>query len=431
LARVARRFRVAAAVANGPPEAGVGEEGVFPTRQRADELAAALGEMKGVVMKVAQVASYTNDQLDEQMRAALATLQQQAQPMSAATVAAIVTRELGAPPDATFAQWDPTPIAAASVGQVHRARTHSGEAVAVKVQYPGADEALAADIDTVALLARALVRGPRASTASASVELTSLLGEFKARMVQETDYEREAENQQWVSAEFLGHPYVHVPRVFPSLSSRRVLTTEFATGVRFAEVAAWSQGERDLAGETIFRFHHRCVFVLGRHNADPHPGNYLFHRGGRVTFLDFGALYDVQPGFLSEVSELHAMLTNRWALAVAGATSDDTEVAQPLPTALKPLQWLLEIHAQRGSEFLGHRGPAIPSGLDAPDLTPGSRASSQVLNYTHAVVRALGAQRDWRAIAQEIWPFAPSGEPSTATGTAEAAWTAWASARRV
>ena len=202
--------------------------------------------------------------------------------MSPELAAGMIESELGAPPDQVFAQWDPEPIAAASIGQVHRAITRDGQAVAVKVQYPGIAETMAADLDNVALLRRMLrITAP-------SQDVDALITELRDRVLEELDYRREAANQTLLHDYFDGHPTISVPAIIGELSTQRVVTSELVTGARFAELADWPQEERDLAGETMYRFVFRSLYEMHAFNGDPHPGNYLFHGGGKVTFLDFG-----------------------------------------------------------------------------------------------------------------------------------------------
>src|SRR5690242_5453344 len=244
--------------------------------QTAEDVAATLGTMKGVLMKLGQMASYVDDGLSPAARRALSRLQDSVPPMSAALAAGVVESELGLPPERAFARWDPEPIAAASIGQVHRAITHDGRAVAVKVQYPGIAETIAADLGNVALLRRMLkITAPRQ-------DVDALLAELRERVTEELDYRREAKNQEMFARYYAGHPTIHVPGIVPELSTRRVVTSELADGARFAELAGWSQAERDLAAETIYRFVFRSLYEAHAFNGDPHPGNYLFHGGGRV-----------------------------------------------------------------------------------------------------------------------------------------------------
>ena len=129
---------------------------------------------------------------------------------------------------------------------------------------------------------------PHASHHRPRAGVESLLSELRERIVEELDYSREAGNQQRFAEYYDGHPTIHVPKIVAELSTRRVVTSDLATGARFAELATWPQHERNLAAETIYRFVFRSLYDMRAFNGDPHPGNYLFHPGGRVTFLDFG-----------------------------------------------------------------------------------------------------------------------------------------------
>src|ERR1022692_2758292 len=244
-------------------------------RETAEDVAATLGAMKGVLMKIGQMASYVDDGLSPAVRRTLSRLQDSVPPMSPGLAAMVVEEELGMPPERAFASWDPEPIAAASIGQVHRAITLDGRAVAVKVQYPGIAETIAADLGNVALLRRML-----RITAPAQ-DVDALLAELGYRVLEELDYRREADNQRLLAAYYDGHPTISIPAVIGELSTRRLITSELSGGARFAELAGWPQHERDLAAETIYRFVFRSLYEVHAFNGDPHPGNYLFHGGGR------------------------------------------------------------------------------------------------------------------------------------------------------
>src|SRR2546429_6153237 len=245
--------------------------------QTAEDVAATLGTMKGVLMKLGQMASYVDNGLSPAARRTLSRLQDSVPPMSPELAAQVITEELGRPPDRAFATWDPEPLAAASIGQVHRAITRDGRAVAVKVQYPGIAETIEADPGNVALLRRML------KITAPMQDVDALLAELRERVTEELDYRREARNQQMFARYYAGHPTIGVPGIVPELSTRRVVTSELADGARFAELVTWPQAERDLAAETIYRFVFRSLYGAHAFNGDPHPGNYLFHRGGRVT----------------------------------------------------------------------------------------------------------------------------------------------------
>ncbi len=190
----------------------------------AEQVADALGHMKGALMKLGQMASYLDQGLPEPVREQLARLQADAPSMTPELAAQVVREELGAPPERIFATWDPVPIAAASIGQVHRAITNDGLAVAVKVQYPGVDEAIDADLDNAGLLVQII------AMVFPGVEPEPIVDELRVRVREELDYVQEADNQQLFARYYDGHPFIHVPSVVEHLSSKRVLTTELATG---------------------------------------------------------------------------------------------------------------------------------------------------------------------------------------------------------
>ena len=399
--------------------------------ETAQDVAQTLGAMKGVLMKIGQMASYVDDGLSPSVRRTLSRLQDSVPPMSAELAAGVVEAELGMAPERAFAQWDPEPIAAASIGQVHRAITHDGQAVAVKVQYPGIAEAIAADLDNVALLRRML-----RITAPAQ-DVDALLAELRERVLEELDYRREAANQALVASYYDGHPTISVPKVIGALSTRRVVTSELAVGARFAELAQWSQDERDLAAETIYRFVFRSLYEVHAFNGDPHPGNYLFHGGGRVTFLDFGL---VKHFTQDELQPLMQMARNlcvrndpeefRRSMEIAGflrpgapiSTEDVVEhlavfyatIREPGPLTIRP-----DYSSAVVRRFFDVRSPVAEY-----VSIPRSYVVLQRINLgLFAVLGELSATADWRSIAEEIWPFV-QGPPSTPIGEAEAAWAA-------
>ena len=248
----------------------------------ADDVVEELGSMKGALMKLGQMASYIDEDMPQTFRSAMGRLQHNAPPMSPELASSVIEDELGAPPERIFARWDPLPFAAASIGQVHKAITADGRAVAVKVQYPGIARTIVSDVQNVALLRRIT------AAAVPGLDTRSLIDELGERLREEVDYVLEAENQTLFATYYEGHPVIHVSHVVGGLSTSKVLTSELVAGSRFDEVLLWSQHERNLAAETINRFVSRSLYRLHAFNGDPHPGNYLFHGGGRVTFLDFG-----------------------------------------------------------------------------------------------------------------------------------------------
>ena len=239
-------------------------------------------------MKLGQMASYLDDGLPEPLRLALSQLQSNAPPMSIELSIATIERELGplgrrAVRRVRSAIRSPRRRSARCIGR--RSSTVAGveRAVAVKVQYPGVDEAIVADLRNADLLGAVLRAGLRRARPGRDGRRDQEL-----RIAEELDYELEARNQQLFADYYRDHPFITIPEVVPELSTRRVLTTELVEGFTWAELMQRDRAARDRAGEVIFRFVFRSLYRMGAFNGDPHPGNYLFHDDGTVTFLDFG-----------------------------------------------------------------------------------------------------------------------------------------------
>ncbi len=397
--------------------------------QTAEDVAATLGTMKGVLMKIGQMASYVDDGLAPPVRRTLSRLQDSVPPMSAELAAGVIREDFGAGPEAIFGTWDPEPIAAASIGQVHRAITRDGRAVAVKVQYPGIATTIAADLGNVALL-RSLLR-----VAAPNQDVNALIEELRERITEELDYHREAANQRMFAAYYDGHPTICVPRVVDELCTARVVTSELATGARFAELLTWPQQEKDLAAETMYRFTFRSLYEAHAFNGDPHPGNYLFHRGGRVTFLDFGLVKYFTPDELRPLVHMVKYLcvdsdpeAFRRAMEEAGFLTPGA----PLPTEQIVEHMALfydtvrtagpRTMTQGYASAVARRYFDFRNPLAAYASIPRSYVILQRINLgMFALLGELGATGNWRAIAEEIWPFVQA-PPSTAMGEAEAAW---------
>jgi len=273
----------------------------------ATELLADLDGLKGLVMKFGQMASYLNPSLPPKAQRILARLQSSSRPMEWAQIEVVVRQELGDAPEALFEQFAHTPFAAASIGQVHRAR-YEGRDVAVKVQYPGVDRLLESDLKTVGRMFRWFF-------ALSALDTRGLLAELQERIRQECDYEAEAANQR-LFGRLMANPRVLVPSVVEARSATRVITSELVDGQEFNSfVEASTQGERDAAGALIFDTAFECIFRHCIYNADPHPGNYLFLTDGRVAFLDFGCVKRFSAGFIDRWKRL--------ALTVLDGRKDD------------------------------------------------------------------------------------------------------------
>ncbi len=417
---------------------------VFASAERRDDLdrryqietteqaVALLGDMKGALMKVGQMASYLDQGMPENVRSTLAQLQRDAPPMSRSLVEAVLTEELGAPPDQLFLEWDPDPIAAASIGQVHRAITPDGRAVAVKVQYPGVDRAIGSDLATADVVFRSL------AVLFPGLEPEPVVAELKERLTEELDYEHEAANQQRFAAYFAGHPFIHIPETVPELSTRRVLTTELAAGARFDDVLTWSQEERNLAAETIYRFAFGSIYRLGAFNGDPHPGNYLFRPGGQVTFLDFGLVKTFSRSSLAGFQRMLNSIVLHPDQAEFRATIEELGLLkrdEPFDDALV-VEYFSHFY-----EFVREPGPYTitseyasatvrhmfePTGpfaeIRKAANVPSDFVIIQRINLgLYAIFGQLNATGDWRRIAEEIWPWV-DGPPSTSMAAEVASW---------
>ncbi len=397
----------------------------------AQDVADTLGTMKGVLMKIGQLASYVDDGLAPPTRRVLSRLQDSVPPMSAELAAGVIQAELGGRPEDVFAEWDPLPIAAASIGQVHRAITRDGQAVAVKVQYPGIADTIAADLGNVALI-RSLLK-----LAAPSQDVDSLIDELRERISEELDYRREARSQRMFAAFFDGHPTARVPHVVDELSTDRVITSELAAGARFSEMLGWTQEEKDLAAETMYRFTFRSLYALKAFNGDPHPGNYLFEPGGRVTFLDFGLVKHFTDDELSPLAAMVEALCVRddpegfrRSMEDAGFLKRDAPVStEQVVTHMSlfydtlrqpgPRTMTSEYASAVARQYVDFKSP-----LAAYAAIPRSYVIVQRINLgLFSLLGEMNATADWRAISEEIWPFT-DGPPSTPMAEAEADWLA-------
>lgn len=396
----------------------------------AEDVARELGSMKGVLMKLGQLASFIAEGLPDEAQRALAMLQADVPPMAPSLAAGVVQAELGAAPEEVFLEWSPTPVAAASIGQVHRAVLRDGRVVAVKVQYPGAAEAIMADLDNADAL-----YGLLSTVALRGLDAKAVVEELRARMGDEVDYRREAADQAAFAAAWDGHPSVRVPTVVHELSTGRVLVTEWASGMTWAEFEATATGPaRQRAAETIFRFGQAGLHRLGMFNGDPHPGNYRFAPDGSVTFLDFGLVKRFAPGeWESLAPTLEAVLDGGPAEVVAamersgflapGYSGDPGAVwdyvAGPYlpfrsPTFTFTRAWVAETLARMAD--VGGDTAAVVRRLSLP---AGFVVLNRVVWGVSALMGKLEASGPWRAIIDEYRLGTP---PATALGRAEAAW---------
>ncbi len=427
--------------------AGTRTANVARSKQNADEhlenrhletaikMAATLGEMKGAAMKLGQLASFVDTEFlppeyRELYQEQLAKLRTAAPAMPWKKVEKVLEEEYRDESlDEVFADIEQEAFAAASIGQVHRATLHDGRTVAVKIQYPGVAEAMEADLRNAGMivrLARALAPG---------LDAKAIAAELRERVLEELDYEYEAQNQRSFARAYRGHPFVYVPDVITRLSHRRVLVTELVEGRGFEEVKRLPQAERSRFGEIVFRFSFGSIYHLRHFNADPHPGNYMLLDDDRVAFLDFGMTKKLDPeqieleqraidavvrddpdglrdalhdlGFVKNPSKLDAQRLMEHVKIVGGWYMEDREYEVSSRRVMK----VIEVTSDPRSDYYDlMRRESVP----AEELM-GRRLETGVL----AVLAQLRAKRNWYRITRE-WVYADP--PSTELGEAEWAY---------
>jgi predicted unusual protein kinase regulating ubiquinone biosynthesis (AarF/ABC1/UbiB family) len=411
--------------------------------EAAERMVDALGSMKGAAMKIGQLASFIDTEFlppeyRELYQDKLADLRSAAPPMAWDKVRKVLEEEWEDPVEELFEDFEHEAAAAASIGQVHRAVLPDGRKVAVKIQYPGVAKALRADMQNAGMilrLAKALAPGLDAKAAAE---------ELKERVLEELDYEFEAQNQRSFSRGYRGHPFIYVPDVVTRLSRNRVLVTEWVDGMGFEEVKELPQDQRDRFGEIVFRFCFGSIYHLQHFNADAHPGNYVLMEDGKVAFLDFGmtkqldkeqieleitaieAVLDDDPeelrvalhdlGFLHKPKRVDAEKLMEHVKAVGGWYMEDREVTITAETVMRAMTAVTD---PRSEFFELMRRENVP----ANELM-GRRMESGVL----AVLGQLGATRNWLRIGREWW-FAD--EPATELGREEWAYFESRGERRV
>jgi predicted unusual protein kinase regulating ubiquinone biosynthesis (AarF/ABC1/UbiB family) len=262
------------------------------TAERYTEL---LGHAKGVLMKAGQFFSMVDPAAVgsgefSPYQKALARLQADAPPMDSGLAKEVLHDDLGRPADAVFAEFSDEPMAAASIGQVHRAVLHDGRQVAVKIQYPGAAEAIRDDLANTELLTTFFRFVTSAAGGGMQADLREMTQEISARISEEIDYRHEAANITMFSKLYHGHPFIRVPEVIEEASGDRVLTMTYLDGLDWAAAQQADQDLKNTWAEVILRFATGSYRHANLLYADPHPGNYRFGLDGTVGFVDFGCV---------------------------------------------------------------------------------------------------------------------------------------------
>ncbi len=414
--------------------------------REAERYVTGLGDMKGVAMKVGQLVSFLDaGAIPDQYRAAyqqiVGALQADAPPMPFDTVRVVIEHELGRPIDEAFASIDERPMAAASIGQVHAARLRDGRRVVVKVQYPGVGDAIRADLQNTELLASFASFGMKLSPIRVTADPNAIVEEVAERITEELDYRLEAANQARFCAHYDGHPFLRIPQVVPELSTERVLVMDQHDGLRWSAALEQPQELKDTWGEAILRFVYGSLYDFGAFNADPHPGNYLFHLDGGVSFLDFGCVKRFAPEQVAAMRRISAAVFDDEDADALFESFVDLGCI-PLTTKLRPqrvFDWWAPIwDPGRGAEPFTFTPEfaawVLERNFDAfgewRDIARGMGIGRESKDWTfltriqlglYSVLGALRACRDWRAVHDELRTGDPAG---TDLGRQHQAWKA-------
>src|SRR5271154_2967923 len=403
--------------------------------ETAKQIVAVLGTMKGAAMKLGQVMSFLDvglvaEEHREEFQRELAKLRDAAPTVSFKQMSRVIEDDLEEPLSEVFESFDEEPIAAASIGQVYRATLKDGREVAVKVQYPGVAGAVRADLQNLEMIMRVLKR------MTPGMDVKAIAEEIRERIVEELDYELEAQNQRSLARIFAGHPFIVVPDVVTSLSRERVLVSEFVSGVGFEELQRRSQAERDRIGEIVFRFFLGCLYRHRQFSGDPHPGNFLLLDDGRVAFLDFGLFkrmdadaVELELACQRAVSEGDAETLHR-ALAESGFLPEPEKVDPDkllafirdaiwwYTTADEEVQLSPELATQVMIESSDPRSSHFRE-MRHQDMRPEHLFGRRMEMLTLAVLSQLRARANWHRIARE-WMY--GDDPVTELGREEAAF---------
>jgi predicted unusual protein kinase regulating ubiquinone biosynthesis (AarF/ABC1/UbiB family) len=377
-------------------------------------------ELRGAFMKLTQLLSMRDDLLPGEALKILSVVQSSVPPMNAEAIHAQVTRELGAAPETLFAHFEPQAFAAASLGQVHRARLKTGEAVVVKVQYPGVEDTVDQDLRNIRSLLQALAVVVR-DVMRQDFDPSDVYRELEERLHEELDYIHEANNVALFQRMFAGDREVIIPRVYPDLSSRRVLTLEEVIGYPIADILrpGVDQSMKDWLAIKYFRVLWRQIFEFGILHTDPHPGNYLVTHHPKLGILDFGSIRvfpeDIRLAYLDlarAVVDRDTETTARCfvALGFLDAADDPAPLVRIFDIIFEPVL-RDDVYDPRDYNSV-ERGLEIASiGLQHRIFkAPGHRVFlERALLGLDAYLKQLGTVTNWHRLFRECIATAPAG----------------------
>jgi predicted unusual protein kinase regulating ubiquinone biosynthesis (AarF/ABC1/UbiB family) len=409
----------------------------------AEHVAEVLGQMKGAAMKAGQMASLMDfgrlpsGELEE-FQARFEGLRDSASHVPFKDMQKVIERDLGERVSDVFCEFDPDPAAAASIGQVYKARLRDGRWVAVKVQYPGVAAAVRADLQNLGLMMLAAKRF------APGLDTGAIAAEIREHITEELDYEHEAQTQRAFARRWRGHPFIVIPDVVTALCRERVLVTVWVDGTNFTQLKSAPRKTRDLVGEIVFRFFFGSLYRFGRFSGDPHPGNVVALEDGRVAFLDFGMTKTVPCATVeTELAVLRAALDRDAAGVHAGLAklgffdprdqridpsrllahvrALNTWYAEDRPVTLTPdyVSRLLRDAGDPRSEYWDlMRNETIPAD---------SLFSNRMQGMTLAMIGQLRATANWHRVMSE-WLYGTA--PSSPLGQAEVDFFGVAAPRR-
>jgi predicted unusual protein kinase regulating ubiquinone biosynthesis (AarF/ABC1/UbiB family) len=380
----------------------------------ADRIVKVLGGMKGAAMKVGQTLSVLDPGMvppkyRDEFQAKLAQLQTMAPSVSFKDMRKVIEEDLGEPLSSAFAGFDEDAIAAASIGQVYRAKLNDGREVAVKVQYPGINRVVRSDLKNLGMVLKLAARF------APGLDTKEIAGEVAERVTEELDYELEASNHRALAREYRDHPFIVVPPVVTELCRERVIVTEFVEGRKFSDIRDDEDTERSRWGEILFRFYVNGPYRHLLLNGDPHPGNSLFRADGRVAFIDFGFFKRQTREDVADQLEILKACYAQDAERLFELTVQQGIITKNRPELVMPLMekyraatwWFLEDHdvtltpADATALLLEH-GDMRKSGFGEIRLPANQIVTLRAFGLVFGILCQLQATNNWFRIGREI-----------------------------
>lgn len=396
-----------------------GEDLLAAHIRNAERIVAGSTELRGAFMKLVQMLSIRSDLFPPEALERLALVQSNVPPMPWERVRAVLVQELGAEPETRFARIEHEAFAAASLGQVHGATLADGTAVAVKIQYPGVAATVRQDLDNVRALVKAMTAVVR-DVMRQDFDREEVVRELEARLSEELDYEREAANAQLFRRLFADDRELVIPRVYPALSTKRVLTMERLDGYPLQDIMAPGVDEdlKRWVAEKLFRLLWRQMLEFGVLHADPHPGNYLVTHHPRIGLLDFGSVRVFEP----EIRRDYLRLA-RGVLATddreIGAACLALGLAKDDPAPLVAMMHVICEPLERDAPWDPREYDLMARGMQVTELALANRVFHapghpvfllRAMMGLDGYLRNLGAVLNWHRIFQDVVSRVPDTE---------------------